>query len=202
MEWNDRFMALFKDAVERYHLHPQTVAERFFLPEEQEFLDGIGSSAAEMYAYVQEYATQGEPSPSTLLLIAAARRSFFLTQQKGIHGHAKPILARDLPPENAEFQEITYLPRIISKATAKLYGTLDPSVLYDNEQDRRFLREHGDIHPADFLYLTWTARGGSDKQRIVMTVLNAMHDKPHQSEAAPAPAARREAPAQSELALS
>ncbi len=173
MEWNDRFMTLFKDAVERYHLRPQTAVERFFLPEELDFLASIGAGAAEMHSYVQEYATQGEPSPSTALLIAAARRSFFMTQLRGISGNAQPVRARDLPPENEEFQEIAYLPRIISKATAKLYGTLDPAVMYYCEKDRQFLREHGNIPPADFLYLTWTARG--DKQKIVLHVLNAMN---------------------------
>ncbi len=181
MEWNNRFMTLFKDAVERYHLNPQTVVERFFLPDELEFLTSIGSSAHEMHGCVQDYAIHGEPTPSTALLIAAARRSFFMTQQRGMSGNAQPVRAKDLPSENDEFQEIPYLPRIISKASAKLYGTLDPSVMYYCEKDRQFLREHGDIHPADFLYLTWAARG--DKQKIVMHVLNAMRGKtPHAEE--------------------
>ncbi len=213
MEWNDRFMMLFRDAVERYHLHPQTAAERFFLPEELEFLTGIGSGAAEMYAYVREYATLGEPSPSTALLIAAARRSFFMTQLRGISG-AQPLRAKDLPAESEAFQEIPYLPHIIRKAAAKLHGTLDPAIMYYNEKDRQFLREHGDIPPADFLYLTWSARG--DNQKIVMHVLNAMRGKSPQADeaatkpataapepspsapATPAPAA----PAQQELPLS
>ncbi len=200
MEWNDRFMTLFKDAVERYHLHPQTQVERFFLPDELEFLTSIGSGAAEMHSYVQEYATQGEPSPSTALLIAAARRSFFMTQQRGISGNAQPVRAKDLPSENEEFQEIAYLPRIISKASAKLYGTLDPAVMYYCAKDRRFLREHGNIPPADFLYLTWSARG--DKQKIVMHVLNALRDKPaHTDEHAPAKPTPAAAPTQQELPL-
>ncbi len=203
MEWNDRFMTLFKDAVERYHLNPQTLAERFFLPEEQDFLASIGSSAAEMHAYVQDYATHGEPSPSTTLLIAAARRSFFMTQQRGMSGNAQPVRARDLPAENEEFQEVAYLPRIISKASAKLYGTLDSSVMYYNEKDRQFLREHGNIHPADFLYLTWAARG--DKQKIVMHVLNAMatarEKTPHAEDKAEQPEAPAKAATQQELPL-
>ncbi len=202
MEWNDRFMTLFQDAVERYHLNPQAPVERFFLPEELEFLTSIGSHAAEMHSYVQEYATKGEPSPGTVLLIAAARRSFFMTQLRGMSGNAQPVRARDLPSENEEFQEIAYLPRIISKATAKLYGTLDPTVMYYCEKDRQFLREHGNIPPADFLYLTWWARG--DKQKLVLHVLNAMRDKPHHAEeppAAPAKAAPTPQPTQQELSL-
>ncbi len=199
MEWNDRFMTLFKDAVERYHLRPQTAVERFFLPDEQEFLASIGSGVAEMHSYVQEYATKGEPSPATALLIAAARRSFFMTQQRGMSGNAQPVRAKDLPSEHEEFQEIAYLPRIISKASAKLYGTLDSSVMYYCEKDRQFLREHGNIPPADFLYLTWSARG--DKQKIVMHVLNAMRDKGHHGEEHSSRPAPSESPTQQELPL-
>ncbi len=193
MEWNDRYMMIFKAAVERYHLHPQTQAERFFLPEELEFLTSIGSSAAETHAYVREYATMGEPSPSTTLLITAARRSFFMTQLRGISG-AQPVRAKDLPAESEAFQEIPYLPHIIRKATAKLHGTLDPAIMYYNEKDREFLREHGNIPPADFLYLTWSARG--DNQKIVMHVLNAMRGKtPHAEETSVKPAAPAPSPA-------
>lgn len=201
MEWNDRFMTLLKDAVARYHERPQTSVERFFLPDELQFLAEIGYGPEEMHAYVQDYAVSGDPSPSTILLIAAARRSFFLTTQRGISGNARPVRAADLPAETDEFQEIPYLPRIISKAVAKLFGTLDPSVMYYCAKDRRFLREHGNIHPADFLYLTWNAHG--DKQKMVTAVLNAIRanapassDTPRtDKEAAPAP------PVQCELKL-
>ena len=47
--------------------------------------------------------------------------------------------------------------------------------MYYDEQDRIFLREHGNIHPADFLYLAWTAHG--DKQKMVKAVLTAMQNK-------------------------
>lgn len=182
MEWNDSFMELFRNAVERYHERPQTSIERFFLPEEVKILADMGYQPAEMHAYIQEYAVKGDPSPSTILLIAAARRSFFLTQQRGISGNARPVRAIDLPPETDDFQEIAYLPRIISKAAAKLFGTLDPAIMYYDEKDRLFLREHGNIHPADFLYLTWQAHG--DKQKMVSAVLNAIRSAQQQ----PAPA--------------
>ncbi len=168
MEWNDRFTMLFRETVERYHLRPQTPTELFFLPEELEFLEGIGYSAAEMHGYVREYATQGEPSPTTVLLIAAVRRSFFLTQLRGISA-AQIVPARELPPESETYQDIPYLPRLIRKATLKLHGTLDPHELYANEKDRQFLREHGEIHPADFLYLTWFSHG--ELQKIVQHVV-------------------------------
>ncbi|MBQ4613658.1 MAG: hypothetical protein IJB31_01850 [Akkermansia sp.] len=185
MEWNDSFMDLFRNAVERYHERPQTSIDRFFLPEEVKILADMGYQPAEMHAYIQEYAVKGDPSPSTILLIAAARRSFFITQQRGISGNARPVRAIDLPPETDDFQEIAYLPRIISKAAAKLFGTLDPSIMYYDEKDRLFLREHGNIHPADFLYLTWQAHG--DKQKMVSAVLNAIRSAQQQPPATPPP---------------
>lgn len=172
MEWNDRFMTLFREAVERYLLNPQTPAERFYLPEEQDFLKAIGYQPAEMHGYVREYAEKGAPSPSTSLLIAAVRRHYFLNAMRGISGNAKPITASDLPAETDEFQEIAYLPRIIRKAEAKLFGILAPDIMYGDEKDREFLRTHGGFHLADFLQLAAAAR--SDRQKLVSAVLNAM----------------------------
>lgn len=175
MEWNDRFMALFREAVERYLLNPQTPADRFYLPEEQNFLSTIGYQPAEMHGYVREYAEKGAPSPSTTLLIAAVRRHYFLNVMRGISGNAKPITAADLPAETDEFQEIAYLPRIIRKAEAKIHGTLAADLMYGDEKDREFLRTHGDFHLADFLQLAAAAR--SDRQRLVSAVLNAMRSQ-------------------------
>ena len=175
MEWNDRFMLLFREAEERYLLNPQTPADRFYLPEEQDFLKSIGYQPAEMHGYVSEYATHGAPTPSTALLIAAVRRSYFLNAMRGMSGNAKPIKSNDLPAETEEFQEIPYLPRIIRKAEAKLFGILDPSIMYGDAADREFLRTHGNIHLADFLQLAASAR--SDRQRLVSAVLNAMRNQ-------------------------
>ncbi len=175
MEWNDRFMNLFREAVERFLLNPQTPAERFYLPEEQDFLKTFGYQPAEMHGYVREYAEKGAPSPSTALLIAAVRRSYFLNAMRGMSGNAKPITAADLPAETDEFQEIAYLPRIIRKAEAKLFGILDSGLMYGDEKDREFLRTHGGFHLADFLQLAASAR--SDRQRLVSAVLNAMRSQ-------------------------
>lgn len=203
MEWNDNFMSMLHAAVERYHERPQTAADRFFLPDELKLLADIGYAPEEMHGYVQDYATLGDPSPGTILLIAAARRSFFLTSQRGISGNAKPVKANDLPAETDDYQGIPYLPRIIRKAEAKLFGTLDASLMYYCAKDRRFLREHGNIHPADFLYLTWNAHG--DKQKMVTAVLNAMRanasapaESPQPATPQPTPSAK---PVQSELNL-
>lgn len=173
MEWDNTFMILLKDAVARYHEQPNAPAASFFLPAECDFLAEIGYTPAEMYGYVRDYATMGDPSPSTILLIAATRRCFFITSQRGIFGNARPVTEADLPSEDEDFQEIRYLPRIMRKAEAKLHGTLSSDLMYYCAKDREFLRSHGDIHPADFLHLTWAAHG--DRQRMITAVINAMN---------------------------
>lgn len=208
MEWNDVFMTLIREATARYHERPQTPAVNFFLSAEVEFLSSIGYTPDEMHAYIQDYATKGDPSPSTILLIAATRRAFFLISQRGISGNAKPVRAIDLPPADDDYQGIPYLPRIIRKADAMLHGTLDRGLMFYDEQDRIFLREHGNIHPADFLQLA--ARVNCDRQKMVKAVLQAMKisvadDTAAPRAAAPAPQRRQDPaswqPVQSELNL-
>lgn len=183
MEWNDRLMQVFTDAVYRYHEQAQVVVDHFFLPEERALLDEIGCAPHELFDYVKDYATTGEPTPSTVLLIAAARRAFFVTAQRGMAGGTL-LKESDIPRETEEYQDIAYLPRIIRKAEAKLYGTLPRSITYFCPKDREFLRRHGGIHPADFLYVVWGAKG--DKQKVVSHVLRAMKESGPSAAAAPA----------------
>ncbi len=171
MEWNDRFMAIFTEMVARFHTQEQVNDGQFVLPHEQEVLASIGYTPQEMYGYVEDYAQLGDPSPGTVLLIAAARRSFFLTVQRGIVGSAQ-LRETDLPTPEEALQDISYLPRIIRKAEAKLYGTLPIGTMFYCAKDREFLRTHGGIHPADFLYVVWGAHG--DRQKIVSYVLRMM----------------------------
>ena len=187
MEWNDRFMQVFSDAVLRFHEQTQVMVDHFFLPEEMALLEEIGCAPHELFDYVRDYATTGEPTPSTVLLIAAARRAFFVTALRGMAGGAL-LKESDIPRETEEYQDIAYLPRIIRKAEAKLYGTLPRGMAYFCPKDREFLRRHGRIHPADFLYVVWGAKG--DKQKVVSHVLRSMKELEEQQSARAAMAAR------------
>ncbi|MEN9535256.1 MAG: hypothetical protein RIR37_529, partial [Verrucomicrobiota bacterium] len=74
-------------------------------------------------------------------------------------------LTRDeLPTFGDTLNDIAYLPRILAKARAKLRGELDPDLMYSCGGDMNFLKNHGDIHPADFLRQVWAA--GEDDQKI------------------------------------
>lgn len=180
MEWNDRFMTIFREMVARYHEQQPSQGERFVLPHEQEFLESIGYTVQEMFEYVAEYATQGIPSPGTILLIAAARRSFFLTVQRGIVGREQ-LRDADIPGEDEVLQDIVYLPRMIKKAEAKLHGTLPVGMMYFCDKDRSFLRDHGNIHPADFLYVVWGTHG--DRQKVISYILRMVTAQKKQQEA-------------------
>lgn len=197
MEWNDRLMTLIRECAERLLLAPRAQSEEFFLPDEREFLASIGVLPAAMLALLREYTTQGLPSPTTLLLVLAQRRAFFKTSQRGISGTAAAVKATALPPETEELQGMPYLPYLIRKAEAVLFGTLDPELFYPDAKDRQFLQENGAIHPADFLATVGSARG--DRQRVVTYVLQAQRA---QQEAAPTPPAAAVAtPTQGELSL-
>lgn len=179
MEWNDRFMSMFTEMVARYHEQEVVQGERFVLQHERELLESIGYTSQEMFDYVREYARLGDPGPSTILLIAAVRRSFFLTVQRGIVGSER-LNESDFPREEERMQDIAYLPRMIRKAEAKLYGTLPSGMMYYCAKDRAFLREHGDIHPADFLYVVWGTHG--DRQKVISYVLRMMKAQKEQQE--------------------
>lgn len=126
------------------------------------FLESIGYKPRELFDFVEDLADEGVPSESTALLIAAARRDYFLTVQNGV-ASSHEISRSDVPTFGDEFNGMPYLPRIIAKAEAKLRGELHPDMMFSCGGDRKFLSENGGIHPADFLRHVWSARGDSQK---------------------------------------
>lgn len=160
--WNDTFHQLFKDAVARFNEGHRNI-DTFFTERENFFLASIGYKPREMFDFVEDYAAEGVPSPSTSLLVAAVRRDYFLTIQRGETGLDPLITVNDLPTFGDKLNDIAYLPRIIKKAQGKLLGSLDPDIMYCCGGDRKFLKEHGDIHPADFLRVVWAAKGDESK---------------------------------------
>lgn len=177
-QWNDTFMHLFTEAVDRFH-QGHTRWQDIFTAPEIEFLATIGYRTREMFDFIEDFAQEGDPSPTTALLVASVRRDFFMTAQRGIVSNTTLITVNELPTFGDEVHGIAYLPRIIKKAEGKLYGNLDPDIMYCCGGDRKFLREHGNIHPADFLRMIWGAKG--DRQKIVTYVLNAMKNAGQES---------------------
>ena len=115
--------------------------------EDQAVLASLGLGVMDVYDYVEDFVSSGEPDLGTFLLITAER--VFAALDDGSSAPA-PVGTEDLPPKEAAVRGIEWLPRILAKARAKLQGALPEDLMYDCGGDRRFLREHG-IHPAEFL---------------------------------------------------
>jgi hypothetical protein len=162
MTWNDTFLALFDRCLARFQSGDQDFT-RYYTCEESAFLASIGCKPREFFDFVEDFAGEGEPSISTALLVAAVRRDYFHTVQKGIPSD-KVFTRDDVPTFGEELEGMAYLPRLLAKGRAKLRGELDPDLMFDCGGDRNFLTKHGDIHPADFLRHLWAA--GDDDQKI------------------------------------
>lgn len=161
MTWNERFLDLLKRCLAKYQ-GGNSDFNSYYSDEDLTFLAGIGYKPRELFDFVEDLADEGVPAESTALLIAAVRRDYFLVIQNGQHS-SREIGSGDLPARNEEADGISYLPRIIAKAEAKLRGELDPNVMFGCGGDRGFLARHGNIHPADFLRQIWAADGDTQK---------------------------------------
>jgi hypothetical protein len=159
-DWTHKLRGIYDGASDRYRKGWRG-AEKFFSPEETAFLASVGLKPINVYDYVEDFANSGEPDWDTFLLVAAARRDFFLYKQ-----HREPavreIQESELPARDAELDGFPWLPRIIVKARNFLEGSLCRDIMYGCGGDRRFLKNHG-VHPADFLRVVWAAEGDDAK---------------------------------------
>ena len=166
MTWNEKFLELFDRCLARYQANDHDFMG-YYSAEDLSFLSSIGYKPRELFDFVEDLADAAAPSRSTALLVAAARRDYFLVAQEGQHSSLE-ITSKDLPSFGDELEGIGYLPRIITKARHKLRGELDPDIMYCCGGDLSFLGEHGDIPPADFLRQVWAA--GDDDAKIAAYV--------------------------------
>lgn len=163
MPWNQRFLELFDRCCARYAAGDHDWSG-YYGAEDLALLSSIGCRQREFFDFVEDFGDDGNPLPSTALLVAAVRRDYFLTKQDGITSE-KILSPSDLPTFGDAIAGIHYLPRIVAKARAKLRGELDPDIMFCCGGDRKFFREHGGIHPADFLRHVWAA--GENEMKIV-----------------------------------
>lgn len=169
MPWNVRFIELFDRCLLRHQAGERDFTS-YCAAADLGLLSAIGCKPREFHDYVEDCATDGEPAPSTALLIAAVRRDFFLVQQQGVTSR-RTVAPDDLPTFGDSLGGIPYLPRILAKARAKLRGELDPEIMFGCGGDRAFLHRHGQIHPADFLRHVWAA--GTDDAKVLACVKQA-----------------------------
>jgi hypothetical protein len=158
--WTQKLREIYDKAVALYKGGNRDL-DSYFSDEEKGFLSSIGLRPINLYDYAEDMNGAGEPDWNTVLLMAAARRDYFLYHQ---HGKTSTVIteAESLPPKPEELEGIPWLPRIIKKAQCFLEGGLCHEIMYCCGGDRRFLKEY-DIHPADFLRIVWASGGDISK---------------------------------------
>ncbi len=128
-------------------------AETYFDPDENTWLAANGLTAQYLYDYAEDQTNYGEPGYDLALGIELIRRDYFLNVQQ-----AKPTGKisdpATWPGKDVAIKNITWLPRILPKARAKLQGELPASMMYGCGGDRKFFKAH-DINPVEFLSLIW-----------------------------------------------
>jgi Domain of unknown function (DUF5069) len=162
MTWNDTYLALFDRTVIRYRAGERNLA-KLYSAADLEFLASIGCQTREFFDFVEDFCEEQCPTISSSLLVAAVRRDYFITVQKG--QKSAQILTRDaIPTFGEELAGMAYLPRILAKGRAKLRGELDPDLMFGCGGDRKFLANHGQIPLADFLRRVWAC--GEDTEKL------------------------------------
>ncbi len=166
MNWDIQFLELFRRCLKNYQDGNENY-ETYYSEQDLTFLSSIGYKPRELFDFIEDLGDGGDPAESTALLVAAVRRDYLLVIQNG-QLSPKEISQKDIPSREDSILEMPYLPRLIAKAEAKLRGELHPDLMYCCGGDRRFLRDHGNIHPADFLRQIWSADG--DHQKVALYV--------------------------------
>jgi hypothetical protein len=161
-QWTSDLRPIFDHACQTYREGCRSPEAMFSLGHAS-MLSSIGLRPINLYDYAEDCCLGGEPDWDTVLLIAAARRDYFLYQLGGTWPEDL-ICESDLPLRKDEWDGIAWLPRISMKARCFLEGTLCTDVMYFCGGDRQFLRSQ-DLHPADFLRLIWSAR--EDRKKIL-----------------------------------
>lgn len=147
-----RFRTLYDLAVSRY-AGGKKDPENFFSLDEVSFLAANGIAAQHVFDYAEDHLKYQGPGPDIALSVELVRRDYFLNVQLG-RPSAKVVDASTLPGKTDAVHGITWLPRLLPKARAKLRGELPSSLMYCCGGDRAFFQEH-DIQPGEFLNLIW-----------------------------------------------
>lgn len=158
--WTKQLHSLYDQAVVLYK-NGQRDAATFFDAAGTEYLNSIGLKPIHIYDYAEDFNNSGEPDWDTVLLMVAARRDYFIHEMHG-KWTAASIKQSDLPPKDATYENIEWLPRIIPKAKAYLEGALPPEIMYCCGGDRKFLKANR-LHPADFLRVVWATKADKDQ---------------------------------------
>ena len=160
--WKKQFEDVYRRAAAAYEAG-RTTADTMFDEADGAFLKSIGATPQEIFDYVEDASYGGDPSYEDVLEVTSIRRDFFESVMNGEFSE-KLVNEGDLPRKTDAVAGISWLPRIIAKARAKLRGALPPELMYGCGGDRPFLRRAG-IRLPEFLAVVRDA--GVDDAAIV-----------------------------------
>jgi hypothetical protein len=126
--WRQQFHELFFTGVKRYEAGRQS-PETMFVQEDITFLESIGCSALEMFDFCDDYVRWGDVIYEHVEELQAVRLEHFqntLNRQPAEHRMAMD----EFPAKTDEVEGIPWLPRLITKARAKLAGNLPADLMY------------------------------------------------------------------------
>lgn len=146
------FRAIYDRAAARFAKGGATAAN-LLAAADVAFLAANGITPQHLFDYVDDLANYGEPSFDQAHGIELVRRDYFLNAQDGRPSSVTLDVAT-MPAKSEAVRGITWLPRLLPKARAKLRGELPPSLMYGCGGDRAFFTQH-DILPHEFLALVW-----------------------------------------------
>ncbi len=164
--WAENFHRLYQKASSLYSQGASSPLEVVPNEDDRAYLAANGLRPINIFDYIEDTAKSGEPGYDTALLIASARREFFLFKQNA-QWSSNVVRLDDLPPKTDELDGIVWLPRIIPKARAFLRGELAEDIMYCCGGDRRFFKDNN-INPVDFLRIVEAA--GDDDAPIIRYV--------------------------------
>src|SRR5436309_2886380 len=128
-EFPSTFRKLYEKALGLY-AKGQRGAETYFAPSERAFLTANGITAQHLYDYAEDHnGYNGEPGLEHALAIELVRRDYFLNVQNG-RASSTVVDETKLPAKTDAVQGITWLPRLLPKARAKLRGELPATLMY------------------------------------------------------------------------
>ena len=140
-----------------------------FEPGDVAFLAAHGCSAQELFDFVDDSMGYDDLDYATALAVTEIRRDYFLNVMGG-KPTGRIVQMSELPAKSAQVDGISWLPRLIEKARAKLRGEMNPDLMYGCAGDRPFLRKHNMTLPQ---FLQLVRENGDDDRATIDAVKSA-----------------------------
>jgi len=126
--WTQQFHDLFFTGVKRYEEGRQS-PETMFETKDIKFLESIGCSTLEMFDFCDDYVRWGDVIYEHVEELQAVRLEHYQTTLNRQPAE-RQMNMDEFPAISDEVEGIAWLPRLITKARAKLAGSLPADLMY------------------------------------------------------------------------